>query len=345
MKAMPLAVVCLTVFSAAAMSQEIDAIASFGTPVPERAGGWKGHVDYLQWAGGAIVCGGKTGFLRCFNVETKQQRWAAQLKSEVRSIAVAIATGQVFALDDANDIHVFGLTDGKESDLISSGKLATLCEKKFVVPSNIAWIRDAEQILVTNYSETYGDNGFLFQTTPFKKAATIKSDGHVREITTDASGRFIVMQSRRDNIRIWDTKAGREIFKLGKDEDLVIDGPFVSHAIFDGQHTLVYTVDNSWATGKIFVYDIMAGTVTAQFDSRHGHVVMDVDFVHGRIALTGTNRTLIILDLSGKVIADKPAATWQRNVAVAFSPNGERLAVGSWDNTVRVFAMKVPGGK
>lgn len=178
----------------------------------------------------------------------------------------------------------------------------------------------------------------LFDARTFKKAATMKCDGFVTEITP--VGRFIVTLSHRNNIRIWDTKAGKEIFKKGKDEEAAIDAPFTSNAMFDGEHTLVYTVDNSWATGKVFVHAILANKETASFDSRNGHVVMDVDFAHGRIALTGTNRKLTVVDLTGRVIADKDAVTFQRNISIAFSPNGERLAIGSWDNTVRIFELK-----
>ena len=167
----------------------------------------------------------------------------------------------------------------------------------------------------------------------------VKSDGHTKDAKTTPDGRFIVTLPGGNTVRIWDTKFREDIFKLGDNEDVPTDAPFISNAMFDGNRTLVYTVDDSWSRGKVFVHDIQADKELAKFGSRNGHAVMDVDFSRGRIALTGTEKSLTVLDLAGNIIAEKAAVTSQRNVAIAFSPNGKRLAIGSNDATVRIFDL------
>ena len=339
---MRLAVFALMLVPSLAHSQHIVATSTLGSPVPEHAdreAGWNGHVDYVQWAGDNILCGGRSGFVRCYDPKTKQPKWSVQLGGEIDCISVAIPKDRLYVLDNQNAVHVFRVSDGHKAATVSSNQLARNAGRSFLTPGRVGWIPFVDQLFVTNFSEKYGDNGFLFDATNFKKAATIKCDGFVSEIATTPDGRFIVTRNW-SNIRIWDAKEGKEIFKYGDDKEVAIDAPFVSNATFDGEHTMVYTVDNSWATGKVFVHDILANKETASFDSRNGHVVMDVDFPHGRIALTGTKQNLTVVDLTGKVVANKQAVTFQRNVAIAFSPDGKRLAIGSWDNTVRVFELR-----
>ena len=47
-----------------------------------------------------------------------------------------------------------------------------------------------------------------------------------------------------------------------------------------------------------------------------------------------------MLDFEGTAIAEAPHFTPLRREAIAFSPSGRRIAVGSWDNTVRVYARE-----
>ncbi len=160
---------------------------------------------------------------------------------------------------------------------------------------------------MTSFAQTYGENGLLLDNTSLKITATIKCDGFAVKITTPVGGRFIVTVSNRNNARIWDMKLGKEIFKVGQDKEVAADQPAISNAMFDGERTLVYTVDNSWGKGKVIVHDIAANKELARFDARNGHVVMDVDFTRGRIALTGTERSLTVTDLTGRVIVSKEA--------------------------------------
>jgi len=169
--------------------------------------------------------------------------------------------------------------------------------------------------------------------------ARAKSEGSVT-VRPTRNGSNILTLSHANNIRIWSLDQTREIFKMGEDKVAAIDAPFTSNAVFDGDKTLVYSIDNSWATGRVYVYDIQKKKEEARFNSRNGHLEMDVDFTTSRIALTGTSKSLTLVDFSGRVLAERKNAADQRVVAVSFSPDGNRLALGSWDNTVRIFDTK-----
>jgi len=64
-----------------------------------------------------------------------------------------------------------------------------------------------------------------------------------------------------------------------------------------------------------------------------------VDFERSLLALTGTSENLLITNFKGESLAEFKNAAEGRILAVKFSPNGKFIAVGSRDNTVRVFAL------
>lgn len=74
---------------------------------------------------------------------------------------------------------------------------------------------------------------------------------------------------------------------------------------------------------------------------QYGKPVADYEKAwNGHIAVTGSSADLTILDFTGKVLAQIKKAISQRNLAVQFSPLGDLVLIGSWDNTIRVFAIK-----
>jgi WD40 repeat protein len=345
---MLIAALLLASTPASARSLELVATTALGTPVPEHADrriGWNGHVDYVQWVGDKIVCGGSSGFLRCYDPATKREAWSAQLDGEVGCLSVAAEKDRIFVLIRPrevlgdNVIQELRASDGQQLRSISTDSLRRQSKRSRLAPNRLAWIPLADQLFVTLHAEKYDENGMLLDVGTLRKTATIKCDGFVTEIAA-AKGQYIVTLSSRNNIRIWDVQAGKEAFRFGNDEEVEVDVPFISNAMFDGERTLVYTVDDSWATGTVYVHDIVDKRQLARFDSRNGHVVMDIDVRRGRIALTGTERGLTVVDLRGAVLADKERVALQRNVSIAYSADGNRLAIGSWDNTVRVFELK-----
>jgi WD40 repeat protein len=131
---------------------------------------------------------------------------------------------------------------------------------------------------------------------------------------------------------------GQRIAKEPKSLTITIDAPFFSHLRDSGSDTIVYTLDNSWATGSVYIHNIST-KATKSFDARSGHIELDVSFPKRRIALTGTSTDLTVLDFDGKQVAHTTKATLQRNYSVEFSPDGERVLVVSGDNTLSIFSI------
>jgi WD40 repeat protein len=75
------------------------------------------------------------------------------------------------------------------------------------------------------------------------------------------------------------------------------------------------------------------------FDARNGHIEMDVDFQHERIALTGTSTNITLLSFAGEELVHLENAMPDRNACIEFSPSGDRLIVGCFDGTVAVFKL------
>jgi WD domain, G-beta repeat len=328
----------LLILPVAVQAEKWEAVAALGSPVPERLDGREGSVDFVHWVGDSIVCAGRSGFARRFDPETRRELWSAKLKGDAQCRSFAGSKDRLYLIDDGGGVHVFRCADGVEIETRTQQQFSDLLGTDFVIPYRVTWVPVAEKLLVFTSAAKVG-TGLLLDGTTFAKAATIKTGDFVRFVSTDATGRFAITVTDKDNIQIWDLQAAQEIFKCDQNETPAVDAEFTSNVQFDGDRTLVYTVDNSWSTGTVVVHDILANQEKARFNSRNGHVVMDVDFVHQRIALTGTERRLTILGLAGNVIADKESVTFQRNVAIAFSPDGSKLAIGSWDNTVRIFGI------
>ena len=75
---------------------------------------------------------------------------------------------------------------------------------------------------------------------------------------------------------------------------------------------------------------LMADAVAEAFESGD-HVLVQ--------AGTGTGKSLHLFDFRGKLVGELPNVTTQRNTVIRFSPKGDKIVIGSWDNTVVVIAV------
>ena len=119
---------------------------------------------------------------------------------------------------------------------------------------------------------------------------------------------------------------------------VAIDVPSCSALVHDGDDKVVYAIDNSWATGGIYVHTISTGAET-KFDSRNGHVVLDVDWEGRRIALGGTEEALTLLDFEGNQLAELQNAVGARIMAVEFSPSNRRVLVTDQNRIATIFEI------
>lgn len=334
----------LLLVTTGAFAIDLEPIAVIGTPVGGLDGAWQGHVDFLAWLDAdTLVFAGESGFVKCYSLRAHSEAWSAAVGDKIHNIAAG--QGSLFLLDEHETIHILDAASGKRVRTISREAVAKSAGVPSLLPNNLAYVPQRNLLLVASYSENYGENTFLMDSRSFKVVGRIRSEGFLTKMSPSQDGSHIITLSNPDNIRLWSLDLRREVFNMGKNELGAIDAPFTSNAAFDGKRSLVYSVDNSWATGTLHVYDTQQKIELACFDSRNGHLEMDVDFRTLRVALTGTSRNLTLVDFSGRVLAERKKAADRRIVAVKFSPDRTRLALGSWDNSVRVFEIKDQGAK
>ncbi len=147
MKKMFAAIALLLLGPLSAGADELTVIAALGTPVPEHAdreANWAGHVDYVQWSGDNIICGGRSGFVRCYDPKTKQQLWSARPDGELDSLSVA--GNHMFILTRSREllggcvIQELRASDGKQIRTLSTNQLARLAGISRFSPCRIAWL-------------------------------------------------------------------------------------------------------------------------------------------------------------------------------------------------------------
>ena len=163
-----------------------------------------------------------------------------------------------------------------------------------------------------------------------------KLDGHKNAVTSIAwypdSARLITASS--DNTaKVWDVAEGKELFTLYGHTDRV-SAVTISD---DGARILT----GSWDKTCI-LYDGRTGKAVKQLDPPH----------YGRIwsvALSGDGKTAAVAgdhpfirlwDLEKLSVKKELQAHSQAAVALAFSPKGDRLVSGAWDNTAIVWDLE-----
>jgi WD40 repeat protein len=194
------------------------------------------------------------------------------------------------------------------------------------------------------YGDDYGSNTILLNWKTAKLICRIKSDGDISDMSASENGKYITTHSS-SRIRIWDISKKLEIFKTGDGKRVAIDVPFISNSAFDGKNTLVYSIDNSWATGTIHIHDTGTNKEIACFNSMNGHLAMDINFNDSIIALSGTSKHLILADFQGRDIAHQTNASNSRIHTVNFSPDGSRIAIGGEAGTLIIFKITTNNAK
>ncbi|HEY4312879.1 MAG TPA: hypothetical protein VGN12_25740 [Pirellulales bacterium] len=318
--------------------------AVLGTPVPERQSHPRTYVNSVEWAGSKLVCAGGAGFVRCYDPETRERLWFVSLASSVGSLAIDEAAGKVFVLEEGHRLNVYRLADGKPIAKYTDKDIGKRAGKAYVMSTAIACSPRGGRLLITDFGKDFnqpGSLGLLFNV-DLRLTGRATVEGFVNKASFDSTGRYLVtVNSHSNNVRIWDCQANREIFKIGEDRDVIeTDTEHLSDARFDGDRTLVVATNGAWLLGStISIVDIHDDVEKASFMSQI-HVALDVDFVHGHIAVGGSENDLAIHDMSGKLLALKKNGALQRIEAVRFSPDGKRIAIGSADGTARTFLLK-----
>lgn len=243
-------------------------------------------------------------------------------------------------------VSVIDCTNGKPLFKGNRQLLAQLLRIDFPVPFRVAIAPNDGRLILCAGSATYGRNGFVVDPTYKKLQSSFHIDAYPREISVALVDDRIAVVAEKEVLCLHNLSTDRDEFFRGQRitkgsqaVSIAIDSPFFSHLRDSGSETIVYTRDNSWGTGKVFVHNMKTKKVKT-FDARNGHIELDVSFSKKRVALTGTSTNLTLLNFDGNTLAEKKKATLQRNACVEFSPDGKRLLIGSWDNTLSVFSLR-----
>lgn len=329
---------------------EVKLVRRFGEPNPNHEQGWNGHVDHASWVNDdRIVFWSKSGRITCLDVSTGRTAWSLDGIKAVQSWSLSPKFERLAynergggLLGEGKGISIIDCKTGKRLVRLDGARLAKLLNLDHVFPGEIALSPLDGRLILSEFATFYGRNGHIIDTGTGHLESSFDIDAAPREWSLSPDGRYLSLIAAEEVLCVRDLKENRNLFFRGKrilkepeTHTFTIDAPFFSHIRSDGE-TVIYTQDNSWATGKAFIHDL-ATKKTSPFDALNGHIELAVHFPSRRIALTGSEARLTLMDFTGNRMADLKNVTLQRNGWIEFSPSGKQILVGSWDNAVYVF--------
>lgn len=310
---------------------------------------WPARIDYASWVDDErIVCWSQDDVL-CVSTKTGKVEWAVRDVGRLTDWSVSRDTKRLAILSENFTTSVIDCTSGKIIFKADPVRISQILGLRFTVLTRLAFVPNDGRLLVGTYSEFYSRNAYLLDAEYNKPLKSFEMDVSPTEITASPEGNRVAVIADEEVLCVRDLGSNRDVFFRGKrimekpnKTVSAIDAPFFSHIRDSGADMLIYTIDNSWATGQVFVHNLKTKQ-TNSFDARNGHIELDVAFPKRQLVVTGTSTDLTVFDFEGQVIAHKKKATRERNSAVEYSPAGDRILVGCWDNSLSVFSLKENG--
>jgi WD40 repeat protein len=167
----------------------------------------------------------------------------------------------------------------------------------------------------------------------------------IRQVTTDAAGRWAVTASDDKTARVWEVASGRQLTVLRPPQDVGNEGKLYAVALSpDGAVVAV----GGW-TGldwdkkvNIYLFDRASGRLLRRLPglpSTVHHLAFSPDGRWLAASLGITNGVRIFEATRGEETG-RDAAYSGASHSVHFSPDGRRLLATSWDGQVRLYAVK-----
>lgn len=281
----------------------------------------------------------------CVEKATGKLVWTRELDGTDKRIAYSRGAKRIARFSGYSDLAVLDVESGETLFEADKKRWEELLGKKYAWPSKAAMHPVDGRLLVVAPDLAYGENAYLLGASLDRVEARFGIDALPDEVSFSANGKRLAVLAHNDVRCVTDLESEKDVYFVGtrtleKPDGLtfVIDAPFCSALQHDGEDLIVYAIDNSWARGRIYVHRISSGEAL-QFDSRNGHVVLDVDWEGKRIALGGASENLTLLDFDGNELAELKKAVASRIMSVEFSPSKREVLVTGQDNVAAIFEI------
>lgn len=342
-------------------ADELARVFRFGKAKTQHSDFWEGRIQHASWIDDEWVVFFSEGKVRCLSTKSGEIRWTLDIYEEnvgekvertfpqkfdgLFDWNVSKSSKRLVIQDRSQQIKVIDCTTGTVLFQPTDEQLAEILGLRFVVVGRVLLSPTDGRLIFESAESTFGRHGYVLDSTYSKLEGTFDIDANPRFISISPDGKRIAVIAEDEVLSVREILENREVFFRGKriheapeNRTGSIDVPFFSNICDSGGSLLVYSRDNSWGTGAVTLHDLENDSSTT-FSGRNGHIEFDVAFRSKRLVLTGTSTELAVLDFNGAVLASEKHATMYRNLSVEFSPSEDRILVGSWDNTISVFAL------
>ena len=320
-----------------------------GTPIDDPDERSPGRIEFVDWLddGHVIFCC-DAGEIVCYELESEQIVWRQKINLRYGKFSLCRAKRRLAVHTNPEDedrrlcvidcdLGEF-VFDTKETQLVD----ANGDEINHI--TNVAFSPTDGTLFICCFGFAFGTNGYLLSENYERVLRRFETDGFVHRIVVSPSGSRLTMQADDDVVSIYNLDSNEWLFLDGERiyaEQDSMEGnscPGVNHVFHDGADTLIYNSDTG-LMGNLYVCTLSTKT-REQFSLLDAHNELDVDFENQRIAVTGTGRNLLLMSFEGVELCALLDITKQRNSCIRFSPQYDKLIVGSWDGTVSVYEIR-----
>lgn len=324
---------------------ELPLLFRIGKPNRDREAARDGWIEYASWVDDESIVYLSQGNVTCISTKDRRVQWVVSDVGTIKDWSVSRGAKRLAIRTDNFVTSVIDCSSGEIIYSMDSNRLAQVLEIEHVTPTRVAISPMDGRLFFCSYAEHFGRNGYVVDPSCTTLLSTFAVDAGPRKLSVSPSGRRLAIVAGEDVLCVTDLVEDRDVFFQGSRvrensgaRTRSIDSPFFSHLFDSGGDELVYSLDNSWGTGEVFIQNLATKEVHS-FDGKNGHIELDVSFASRRIVLTGTSTDLTVLDFKGDVIAERKNAAMDRITSVEISPSQDRILIGSWDNTLAVFSM------
>jgi WD40 repeat protein len=269
--------------------------------------------------------------IQAFDANSGKELWGKEFDRSIEAVTcdsshVYVALNASYPNENAESIRRLDVANGNDSTpkgipqpflveaLLWSPELKALC----VLENEALWIYSANLLSV---------------------AKRVPYSGRLPIVTSD--GKSVILAECNGSCSLIDLKAG-SIDHIhgppnnGDANSVPIDAPFLSNAFHSSSGPLIRIIDNSWATGRIFFHSTPKDAAMEK-DSKNGHAVAAVHWPTDRLAVSGTEKNLLLFSTTGTELGEIRGATTERTYSLSFSPTGSKIATLSSDGRIKVF--------